>query len=84
MKTYYVWSGVGAIEDLDDVDHPDVNNRLDAIALFSLLAVQRNGDLTLWERDGPVAKLIAAKFEYDVAVIVDDSKPTTHVIRKGN
>lgn len=59
--TYYVWAGVGAIEDLDGEDHPLVKSRLDAIALFALLATQRQTDLTLWERDGDKATLLAAK-----------------------
>lgn len=61
MTTYYVWAGVGAIEDLDGEDHPLVTNRLDAIALFALLCNQRQGDLTLWERDGEKATLLSAK-----------------------
>lgn len=84
-KTYYVWAGVGAIEDLDgDGDHPAVDNRMDAIALFSLLAHQRTTDLSLWERDGDKAKLIAAKFGYDVKLVVDGEKHVTHVIRSGS
>ena len=62
MTTYYVWAGVGAIEDLDGEDqHPLVTNRQDAIALFALLCNQRQGDLTLWERTGDKAVLISAK-----------------------
>lgn len=83
MKTYYVWSGVGAIEDLDGTDHHAVDDRQDAIAFFSVLATQRKTDLTLWERDGDTAKLIAAKFGYDVALVIDQKAHTTHVIRKG-
>lgn len=82
--SYYVWAGVGAIEDLDGDDHPAVDNRLDAIALFSLLSVQRRTDLSLWERDGDTAKLIAAKFGYDVALVIDQSRNVTNVIRKGS
>ena len=82
--SYYVWAGVGAVEDLDGDDHPAVDNRLDAIALFSLLSVQRRTDLSLWERDGDTAKLIAAKFGYDVTLVIDQSRNVTNVIRKGS
>lgn len=83
-KTYYAWTGVGEIEDFDgDGAHPAVTTREDAIALFSLLATQREGDLTVWERDGPTAKLIAAKFGYEVVIIGVTRHGPFHVVRKG-
>lgn len=70
MTTWYVWSGVGAIEDLDGLDdEPKVVNRLDAMALFALLASQREGDLTLWERNGDKATLLCTKQSGQVVAI---------------
>lgn len=51
MTTYYLWSGVGAIEDLEDVH--------DRETAFARLQTKTGGDWTLWERDGPHTKLLA-------------------------
>lgn len=60
MTTYYVWSGVGEILDMDGEDDlPLVNNREQAVVEFSKLVRQRpNRDWTLWERNGTDAKLL--------------------------
>lgn len=77
MTTWYVWAGVGAIEDLDgEGDEPKVANRLDAMALFALLASQRQGDLTLWERTGDKATLVCTKQSGQVVVIWSGSYST--------
>jgi hypothetical protein len=51
MNHYYLWSGIDAIEDLDDCDNLDE-------ALRELRS-KVTGDWTLWRRDGYRAKLIA-------------------------
>lgn len=58
--TYYVWSGVGAILDMDGEDDlPLVQDRKEAYAAFSVLVCQRpDHDWTLWERNGSDARLL--------------------------
>lgn len=80
-KTYYVWAGVGAIEDLDGDDHVLVSDRTEAVAAFMTIAAEQKRDLTLWERDGDTAKLVAARFGYEVMLVMDETR-TTHVLRK--
>jgi len=69
MPSYYAWSGVGAIEDFDGENILEAKNRLDALSLFVLLVTNRTDDLTLWERDGNNAVLLAAKHGGHVATI---------------
>ena len=58
--TYYVWSGVGEILDLDGEDDlPLANTRGEAVAIFSKLVRERpDRDWTLWERTGMTARLV--------------------------
>lgn len=58
--TYYVWSGVGAIQDFDGEDLPHALNRTQAILIFKEFVEKQNhkSDWTLWERDGQKARLI--------------------------
>jgi hypothetical protein len=53
LKTWYLWAGVGAIEDLVDVD-----SREDAVAH---LRNRFYKDWTLWEREGTTATLLGVK-----------------------
>ena len=50
MRTYYLWPGVGAIEDLEDCD-TDEKAR-------AALASMSSGDWTLWRREGTQAVLM--------------------------
>lgn len=58
--TYYVWSGVGAILDMDGEDDlPLVSSRKEAVVAFKTLVRQRpDHDWTLWERNGQDARLL--------------------------
>jgi hypothetical protein len=53
MRSWYLWCGVGAIEDLEGVQE-----RADAI---ELLKAKFGADWTLWERNGDRAILLGVK-----------------------
>jgi hypothetical protein len=55
-KTYYLWGGIAAIEDLEDVTDRDT-------AMKVLADRPPGGDVTLWERDGYQAALIMIKLK---------------------
>lgn len=85
MKSYYMWTGVGEIEDFDgEGGIVAVDNRMDAVALFTSLVHERKVDATLWERDGTTAKLLAARFGYEVFLVRDPDTVSTYVTRKFN
>lgn len=52
MNHYYLWNGIGAIEDLDDCDDniEQATQELNA---------KKSGCWTLWRREGLGAKLVA-------------------------
>jgi len=52
MNHYYLWNGIGAIEDLDDCDG-------DIEKACQELAAKTSGCWTLWRREGYSAKLVA-------------------------
>lgn len=51
MKSYYLWSGTGAIEDLEDCTSCD--------EAVKELKFKTAGDWTLWQRDGMNVRLVA-------------------------
>lgn len=52
MARYYIWNGIGAVEDLDGHDLPLATNRGQAWEIFRVLGKERGEeDITLWERD---------------------------------
>lgn len=60
MTTYFLWKGVGAIEDLEDVH--------DRETAFARLQTMTEGDWTLWERKGPHTKLLAVAMWYGAVI----------------
>lgn len=53
VNSYYLWSGIGAIEDLEDVDNDyEARRRLQAMV---------SGHWTLWKREGLNARLLGVK-----------------------
>lgn len=77
-KTYYVWTGVGEVVDLDGDGAPLATDFLSALACFNL--VDPTSDATLWERDGPRASLLAARIHGPVFYAASPSMTT--VVRK--
>jgi hypothetical protein len=55
MSTYYLWSGIGAIEDLEDCTTDEEAKKS--------LQMTVAADWTLWKRTGMSAKLLAVKME---------------------
>lgn len=63
MNQYFLWSGLGAIEDLDQEGVTTLNQALSA------LTAKVSGDWTLWWRSDMYVTLIAAKVESDQIVV---------------
>lgn len=55
-KTYYLWGGIAAIEDLEEVTDRDE-------AMKVLNDRPAGGDVTLWERDGYQVTLLMVKLK---------------------
>ena len=76
--TYYIWTGVGAIVDLDGEGYPEATNREDALRIFFEIASTK--DMVLFERVGTVAYLLAARMLAPGFVVT--SSDDTRLFRK--
>ncbi len=59
QPTYYLWAGIGAVEDLDGDDWPACADRFAAVRELAKKQSDPR-DWTLWERLGHSVRLVAA------------------------
>lgn len=60
QPSYYMWTGIGAIESLDGDDGPEALDRFAAIQALRAKQYDTAHDWTLWERLGDQVRLVAA------------------------